>query len=217
MRRVALLITVVAMLAFTCCLSVASQFEHARRETVLQWDDGVMDHPEDHHLGWWQDEMAVMFDLPEWATCVTGVQAYLRCEFDFPAGCDFGVGVLAPDVPGGDMPGANVGGFTGHVVHDTVWSWVAIPLSSPVGIGDSHFHGERRAFVSLEWGTDSQMSLGFDVTPPIDDATRYRNYSWGTPWHVIQDRDAMLRAVVSDEYVVPAEPGTWTRVKALFR
>jgi len=216
MRRIVLFVIVVTGLACLCSPSFASQFEHARRETVLQWDDGVMDDPEDYWLGWWDDQVAVMVELPEWATCITAVQAYLRCEYDIPAGCDLNLRVWAPDEPGNDAPGP-VLSYSTHVIHGTTWSWVTLPLPSPVGIGDSHFHGEQRAFVGFKWGTDSQMGLGVDATPPCADATWHCNVFWGTPWHRLQDSDAMVRAIVSDEYINPVESVTWTRVKALFR
>ena len=217
MKRAVLLTIVVAALTCFCGSGAASQFQFARRETVLKWDDGVMDAPEDCHLGTFHDEVAVMFDLPEWATCITAVQAYLRCEYVVPAGCDLDLRVWAPGELGGDLPGQIVGGYSNHVIHDTTWSWVTLPLPFPIGIGDSHFHGERRAFVGFRWGTDSQMCLGLDMTPPCADATRLCNWHWGTPWGRVQDADAMVRAVVSDEYVNPVEPSTWTRVKAQFR
>jgi hypothetical protein len=212
MRQAAVL--VLAMLIIACLPPQGSSQElrPTRRETILQWDDGVMDDPSDYFLGMWNDDVAVMYELPEWATCIEAVQAYVRCKYPIPTTGEFFVRVYAPDGPGGHVPGRHVGGSSEHSLSDTTWSWVTVTLPDPVGIGHSHFYGEQFAFVGFTWGTDSNLCLGKDVTPPSAGMSRYR--SWANIWHDVDD--AMVRAVVSDAYVCPVETTSWSRVKALF-
>jgi hypothetical protein len=215
MRYASWVSTVAVTLCCLCIVSAACGFEPARRETLLKWDDGSMDSPTDYWIGYDLDGAAVMYDLPEWATCITAVQGYMRCDCDWDgtrADGDAYVYVWAPDEPATNGPGPMVH-WSHHALHDTVWSWVTFPFSPPVGIQDPDFHGEGLVFVGISW--DPSTGLAFDATQPWSGSSWLRVQS-SIDWRST-DVNAMVRAVVSDEYVNPVTPTSWARVKALFR
>lgn len=208
------------LLATLCCVCIAScafSLEPTRRETVLIWDDGSMDDLSDYWLGYDFSRAAVMYELPQWATCISAVQAYMRCDCYWGgtrADGDAYVYVWAPDEPGSNRPGPVVHG-SHHSLQDTVWSWVTFELSPPAGIDHPHFNGERRFFVGIGWHFYASTGLAFDATSPPSGMS-WLTTQWSPNWGSVQ-LDAMLRAVVSDEYINPVAPASWTRVKALFR
>ena len=216
MRFRLLVCMVLAAVSLGCIVAGAHGFEPTRKETVLIWDDGSMDDPSDYWLGYDFDRVAVMFEMPEWATSVSAVQAYMRCDCQWGgtrADGDAYVYVWAPDEPGSNRPGPVVHG-SHHALADTVWSWFTFPLSPPAGIDHPHFHGERRFFVGISWGLYASTGLAFDATAPCSGAS-WLMTQWNPDWQNTQV-DAMVRAVVSDEHVNPVSPTSWTRVKAFF-
>ena len=206
----AVLVGVIAFGLLLCVVSASA--ESSRRDSTLLWDDGVVDYWQDG-MSYYYTKIAVRFVAPEWAAHVTEVQLYLRGH-DGGGTSSFAVRLWErsdvalgdPEDPLCDPVLAAVTGSAGQ--------WVSVVLPVPVSIENCIQFDAGVFYAGLEWLEVGAPDVGIDLSEPWDGATWFFNYP--TEWFHIQG-DALIRAVVTDEYASPVESTSWARIKAMMR
>lgn len=204
-----------ALLLLPCLPASAS-----RTEAVLAWDSGLP--PENLVTGDVGQKIAVRFQAPAWALCVTEIHFYIMNDLvdnpmnpELPTTEDFLAYVWTPTsgtpiVP--DLP-ANEGVNSGEMYPEDAWLHLVLPEA--VNISDPSEFPDRVFFVGLEWLHRLNPYLGDECFGgPIDYMSWH--FIW-SDWELRTLGDTMIRAVVSDTCVTPVEGRTWSRVKALYR
>jgi hypothetical protein len=201
-------------------LAPPSDAAEARRESVLAWDDGEYDTIYDAIVAPDGVMLAVQFEAPPWARSVVGVSFYIMEHTGIWPGDPpdtsqaFLAHVWSPNPNAPEMPGAPayfpVITGQGHPVD----SWLQVVLPEPVDISDPALFPDGLFFVGMEWLCRSSPYIGVDFDKPLD--LRSWRFNW-TEWVPIEDSDAMIRAVVSDQPGTPVDTGSWGKLKALFR
>ena len=199
-------------IALLCAWAAPAQT--SRTEAVLSWDDGVLDSPYHTVTGHPGQAIAVGFQAPEWACWLTGIHYYIADDFS-PAPTESFMAYVWKPAPGTPtLPGefAIAGVTSGDGYPENAWLEVSLPVA--VDLTDASAFPDRVFFVGLEWVNRLQPLLGEDHSDPVDHMSW--RFDW-VVWELREDGDTMIRAVVSDSWVSPVDPETWSRVKALFR
>jgi len=198
-----------------CALSLAMVVtaSASRTEVVLSWDDGVMD-SEDHTItGSPGQRIAVMFQAPEWATWVTEIH-YFIWDRSWSDDTDPVLAyVWEPDGEAPVLPGepANVGVVSEDDYPEGTWLEVVFPEA--VDITDPEQFPDRVFFAGMEWLYRLNPYVGEDHSAPIDHMSW--RFNWAV-WELRENRDTMIRAVVSDTITSAVLEASWARVKAEF-
>jgi hypothetical protein len=174
---------------------------HARRDTVLQSDDGILS-----PAPFWNQApgVAVEFEAPVWAHSLTAMRFYVRGINE--GACTARVYVCEGQLP----PGQAVAWGLQFTVGTSDPQWVEVALPEPVNLEDQYWFPGRRFCVMLSW----YQQAGFVAVDQTQEAP-YATMLLNAGWHFCLE-DAFIRAVVSDEYASPVEASSWTRLKALF-
>mgnify|MGYP006279499197 CR=1 FL=1 len=208
MRRV-----VCPILIFTLVLLLVGDASAVptRRDTVLAWDDGTAEESLVYLMGGGSD-VVVEFWPPEWAHSITALQFYiLSGEEDGRAAR---AGVWAPSGAAGG-PWYTVGPCPQFEAEASDSGWKEVAFTVPLNLEDGDVFPGRTFYAGLYWLSSNHSWVGLDLSEPESYATFVR--PTGSPGWWRMSHNAMIRAVVSNEYVSPVEPSSWTRVKALFR
>lgn len=179
---------------------------YARRDTVLAWDDGDYGSAGNRVTGQVGMALAVGFQAPPWATHLVAIQYFIMDD-----------GVTNPNDPNAPTtapfmatvwsPNAGVPGVRRleYIPFPDFYSypedtWVEVWLPNPVDLTNAATFPDREFFVGLEWLYRNNPVIGLDVDPPIDLNTFRWNWS---VWETLTFGDAMIRAVVWAEDIVP--------------
>ncbi|MBD3366818.1 MAG: hypothetical protein GF405_01435 [Candidatus Eisenbacteria bacterium] len=184
----------------------------ARRDTVLAWDDGSpgsMSHYISADAG---EKAAVLFQAPAWADYVTRIRYFIMNDHEggpiestvLPFRCSVWASTEYPYLP--QEPAVATLTAEEGFCEDC---WNEVKFEPPVYVGDDTQFPDRVFFVGLEWLSDGNPLIGYDVDAPID----FRSYlAAPPPWQVQTTRDIMIRAIVDDSgsYTirVPADVAT---------
>ena len=210
----------ILMLCFSTVM-LAAPADGGRLEEVLSWDDGTYSDSLDVVTASPGCRVAVMFQAPEWATCVTGVHYYIMDDGmqnpngpDLPSTSAFLAYVWRPEVGVHTHPGeaAMVGMDSGELYPED--EWLELTLPQPVSIEDSELFPDGVFFVGLEWLYRRNPHIGYDDTEPIEGFGWL--YDW-VSWAPVTDVDVMIRAVISDGAASPVSENTWAVIKACYR
>lgn len=187
--------------------AAATEFETARRDTVLSWDDGENTIPPVVTGGELGTQVAVGFIAPAWADRLEAIRFYIETD---AATAAFQVLVWRPDLA--DLPGALAGGQPQPAGYPGD-SWLEVVLAPPIDIGDPAAFPGRRFFVGLEMLQSLNPAIGADISAPVDGMTWRRVES---AWEPIAAADAMIRAVVGDTDTMSAS-NSWSAIRTLYR
>ena len=204
----------VALLFAALSLAAVASAGASRTEAVLSWDDGVWDSINHQVTGRPEQQIAVMFQAPEWACWVTEIHYYIGDDLMSDPQESFLAYVWEPAEGTPTIPGeaANVGVDSGTGYPRD--AWLEIPLPEAVNIADASVFPDRVFFVGLEWVTRFEPYLAEDHSDPIDHMSWF--FNWAV-WVLREDADTMIRAVVTDTWMSPVEDETWSSIKALYR
>jgi len=191
----------------------------APRDSTLLWDDGEAASYGNSIQPNYGAKLAVGFDAPSWAQSVIEVDLYVTShggDWPFPGPPDttyaFTVCLWAADVAEPNKPGELVTWVeagSGHPVD----SWVHVSFPEPVGVVDTVAFPSGRFFVGVLWTSRFSPAVGVDFDAPLDGRTWFSD---GETWGIVDDRDAMVRAVVSDVSGSAVESLSWGNIKALY-
>lgn len=196
-------------------------FARTYKETSLYWDDGAYDSFDHYLTGYTGDQIAVMFQAPNWANYLTHVYYHVSNDFvdnqvnpEWPTTKAFLASFWRPVDGFTNWPGelANEQAETDSMYAEDEWFEYELPI--PLDISDPAEFPGRRFFAGLQWLHDLNPYINYDSSDPLD------LFGWTSSdnvWSSFVPGEIMIRAVVSDSLESSVvELKSWSAVKLLY-